>query len=146
MVDGDKEVKKMPAKKKSVFGQLTLGGDIALDWLKDGSRIQARTIMFGPVDVFEEYNVPDWAKERCQLIVIIDSADGANSLLVSQNGVMKILERQCATWEEEGAKCSASKEGKLSIEFDDKCPTISFTRDESKGKFAPYEVKFEDLL
>lgn len=136
----------MPAKKKSVFGQLTLGGDIALDWLKDGSHIKARTIAFGPVEVFEEYNVPDWAKERCQLIAIIDSADGANSMLISQNGVLKVLERHCAEWEEQGAKCSATKQGKLTIEFDDQCPTLSFARDESKGKFAPYEVTVENLL
>lgn len=130
----------MPAKKKSVFGQLTLGGDIALDWLKNGSEISVRSIMFGPTEVFEEYNVPDWAIERCQLIAIIESANGANSMLISQNGVLKTLERHCADWEEQGAKCSASKDGKLTIEFDENHPTLAFARDESKGKFAPYEV------
>ena len=130
----------MPAKKKSVFGQLTLGGDIALDWLKDGSETQAAKIMFGPVEVFEEYNVPDWAKERCGIIAIIESANGANPLLVSQGGVLKVLERHCADWEDQGAKCTAAKNGKLTIEFDDNYPSIQFTRDESKGKFAPYVV------
>jgi len=131
----------MPAKKKSVFGQLTLGGDIALDWLKDGSQTQAAKIMFGPIEVFEEYNVPEWAKERCGIIAIIESAVGATPLLISQGGVLKVLERHCADWENQGAKCSASKAGKLTIEFDDVGPTIAFSRDESKGKFAPYEVK-----
>lgn len=132
----------MPAKKKTVFGQLTLGGDIALDWLKNGSEIEASRIMFGPVEVFEEYNVPDWAKERNTIIVIIESSVGANPILVTQNGVMKVLERQCANWEAEGAKCSADKFGKLEIEFD-VAPKMTFTRDESKGKFAPYEVSIE---
>ena len=54
----------LAGKKKPVFGQLTLTGELALDWLKDGSEIIAGKIMIGPCGAFPEYNVPDWASER----------------------------------------------------------------------------------
>jgi len=137
----------MAAKKKPVFGQLTLTGEMALDWLKDGSEIIAQKIMFGPIGAFPEYNVPEWAQDRCSVIAIMEHADGfSNAMLVSQGGVLKTLERLCVDWEAQGAK--AYVEGKAHsarsvIEFEENQPKITFTRDESKGKFAPYEVKIE---
>ncbi len=134
----------MAAKKKPVFGQLTLTGEMALDWLKDGSETVVQKIMFGPIGAFPEWNVPEWAQDRCKVIAIIVHADGfSNAMLVSQGGVLKTLERHCVDWESQGAK--AYVEGKAHtarsvIEFEENQPKISFSRDESKGKFAPYEV------
>lgn len=126
-------------KKQSVFGQLTLGGELALDWLKPGSAILAGKIMLGPIDAFDEYMVPDWAKERNTQIAIIESGAGSqNPLLVTQNGVMRALERQCAEWEAQGANCFLENDRAV-IEFDEPVD-ISFKRDSKKGKFAPYEM------
>lgn len=136
----------MPAKKKQpVFGQLTLSGEMALDWLKDGSEIVAQTIKFGPIGAFPEYNVPEWAQDRCKVIVVIEHVDGySNPLLVTQNGVIRNLERLCADWEANGANCSVEGNPARSvIQFDADEPKLSFSRDSSKGKFAPYEVKVE---
>lgn len=137
----------MAAKKKPVFGQLTLTGELALDWLKDGSETIVQKIMFGPIGAFPEYNVPEWAQDRCKVIGVIEHADGySNPLLVSQGGVLKTLERMCCDWEEQGAKCYVEGKGAAArsvIEFDENQPQMKFTRDESKGKFAPYEVSVE---
>ncbi len=136
----------MPTKKKEpVFGQLTLTGEMALDWLKNGSSIKAAKLMFGPIGAFPEYNVPEWAQDRCNVIVVIMHVDGyTNPLLVTQNGVIRKLERLCADWEAEGANCSVEGNPARSvIEFSTNEPELFFSRDETKGKFAPYEVRVE---
>jgi len=137
----------MAGKKKPVFGQLTLTGEMALDWLKDGSEVIAQRILFGPIGAFPEWNVPEWAQDRCKVIAVIEHADGYSpALLVSQGGVLKTLERHCVDWEEQGAKAYIEGKGAAArsvIEFEENQPNLSFSRDSSKGKFAPYEVKIE---
>ncbi len=129
------------AKKKSVFGQLTLTGDVALDWLKDGSRIRPELIQFGPIESFSEYNVPEWAKERNSEIVVITSQGFQNPLLITQKGVMRQLERMCVEFEEKGIKVLV-EDGRAICDFEGKADfDFLFDRNAKLGQFAPYEMK-----
>lgn len=132
-------------KKESVFGQLTLTGSMALDWLKPGTKIQAQKIMFGVINSFLEYDMPDWAKERNEQVVVVQPVGPGNPLLITQNGVMKSLEAQCVIWESEGANCTVEQTDgapRHVIAFDESVQ-IEFKRDLKAGKFAPYEVKIK---
>ena len=134
----------MAAKKKPVFGQLTLSGEMALDWLKPGSKIIAGKIMFGNIGSFLEYNVPEWAQERAsEIVIIVHANEHLNPLLVTQKSVMRALERMCVTWEEQGATCYVEKSGSSNrsvLEFQEDQIELEFLRDEKAGKFAPYTV------
>ena len=138
----------LAAKKKPVFGQLTLTGEMALDWLKPGSEIHAGKIMFGPLGAFPEYNVPDWAIERNkEIVIIVHQNTVMNPLLVTQRSVMKALEAHCVEWESQGALCQVEKVAsttRATIEFDEGGPHLKFDRDPKAGKFAPYTVTIQE--
>ena len=129
---------------KPVFGQLTLTGDLALDWMKNEMEIIIGKIMIGPMGAFPEFNVPDWANERSGDIGIIYHANSfANPVLVTQRSILRALEIWCVEQEAKGAetlveKKGSGKRGVLIIHEGN--PTLRFTRDLEKGKFAPYEI------
>ena len=131
--------------KKPVFGQLTLTGELALDWMKPDTEIVTAKIEIGPVGAFDEYNVPEWASEKTGDIGLIHNANKfANPTLVTQRSILRALEIWCVEMEAKGAttevvQSGASQKGVLIIEED--CPTLKFTRDETKGQFAPYELE-----
>jgi len=138
----------MPKKKKPVFGQLTLTGDLALDWMKPGLEMDVAVIEIGPIGAFRRYNVPDWAIERSGDIALLHEPDQyANPVLVTQRSILRSLEIFCVTAEENGAvtsieKCPEAPEfvyGRLDL--GDKPVKLCFERDTSKGKFAPYTMK-----
>lgn len=52
-----------------VFGQLTLTGELALDWMKPDTEIVTAKIEIGPVGAFDEYNVPEWASEKRAILI-----------------------------------------------------------------------------
>lgn len=128
-----------------VFGQLTLTGELALDWMKPDTEIVTAKIEIGPVGAFDEYNVPEWASEKTGDIGLIHNANKfANPVLVTQRSILRALEIWCVEMEAKGAttevvQSGASQKGVLIIEED--CPTLKFTRDETKGQFAPYELE-----
>ena len=132
-------------KKKPVFGQLTLTGELALDWMKNEMEIIIGKIMIGPLGAFPEYNVPDWAGERSGDIGVIYHANSyANPVLVSQRSILRALEIWCVEQEAKGAETLVEKKGSsqravLIIKEDN--PTLRFVRDLEKGKFAPYEIE-----
>ena len=80
------------AKKKTtpVFGQMTLTGEKALDWLKNGTEVQARKIWIGTTYMAEEYNLPDWAKEKGIIAMIFPIDEWANPILVTQKSVLRV--------------------------------------------------------
>jgi hypothetical protein len=131
-------------KKKPVFGQLTLTGEMALDWLKPGSTIIAGKIMIGQQGAFPEYNIPDWAQERTsELGIIVHANEHLNPMLVTQKSVLKALEAKCCEWEEEGAKCYVEKKGssqRAVLEFGEGQIELTFDRSKNGGKFAPYTM------
>jgi len=129
---------------KPVFGQLTLTGDLALDWMKNEMEIIIGKIMIGPMGAFPEFNVPDWANERSGDIGVIYHANSfANPVLVTQRSILRALEIWCVEQEANGAetlveKKGSGKRGVLIIHEGN--PTLRFLRDLEKGKFAPYEI------
>jgi len=138
----------MGAKKKEeakpVFGQLTLTGELALDWMKPDTEVIVAKIEIGPIGAFPEYNVPEWASERTGDIGLIHDANHyANPILVTQRSILRALEIYCVEMEEAGADTEVLKTGSAQkgvISFQENNPTLKFTRDASKGQFAPYEM------
>ena len=136
--------KKKTEKAKPVFGQLTLTGEKALDWLKDGTEAHIVKIEIGPIGAFQEYNIPDWAGEKTGDIAILHQANRfANPILVTQRSVLRHLEVICVDKESEGAvarveKAFACQKAVLELPEDDL--KLKFVRDSEKGKFAPYDI------
>jgi len=134
--------------KTPVFGQLTLTGEKALNWLKSGDEITAKIIWFCSISALDEWNVPEWAKEKgiCALIFPVDEFQ--NPMFITQKSVLKILEAQCVVFEEAGADCSiigTKLQGqKMQIHFAENHPTFTFSRPEGCATYAPYEVKIVD--
>lgn len=132
-------------KKKPVFGQLTLTGDMALDWMKPDTEVIVAKIEIGPIGAFDhEYTIPEWANERTGDIgVIHDCNTYCNPILVTQRSILRALEIWCVEMEISGAKTSVMKSGsghKGVLEIEEKNPTLKFTRDVKAGQFAPYKM------
>tara|TARA_R110001606_G_C15315119_1_gene644040 strand:+ start:914 stop:1363 length:450 start_codon:yes stop_codon:yes gene_type:complete len=125
--------------KKPVFGQLTLTGELALDWLKSGVEIQVRKLWMGSTGIASEYNLPDWAKEKGVIAMLFPMDEWANPVLVTQKSVLRVLEAQCAEWEAKGAKCTMTR-GKAEILFEENQPRMEFVRPEDGPTYAPYRV------
>ena len=104
----------MPKKKqekKPVFGQLTLTGEMSLDWMKNGMEIEVATIDIGPIGAFQGYNVPDWASERSGDIAILHKPNKFdNPVLVTQRSILRHLEIWCVEQEANGATTSVETE------------------------------------
>jgi len=136
----------LATKKKPVFGQLTLTGELALDWVKQGEeiRITPRKIEFGSAKLYaEDFNVPEWHLERGLVALIWPQDEWGNPLFITQKSILKPLEFHCAEWEEKGAKVTTVKAqlGHISrIEFDESPPEILIYKDDEEKQFAPYQV------
>lgn len=134
----------MAKKKMPVFGQLTLTGDLALDWLKDGMKIVVSMVDIGPIGAFGQYNVPEWAGEKTGDIALLHSPNQYdNPVLVTQRSVLRALEYFCVEKEEQGAKTSVEKYNEFQfgrLDLADAAVELSFFRDKDKGKFAPYQM------
>jgi len=134
----------MAAKKKPVFGQLTLTGELALDWMKNGTEVPIGKIQIGPIGAFQDYNVPDWAGEKTGDIALIFQPNSyANPILVTQRSILRALEVWCVDQEGRGALASVKTAFKISygeLEILENHPTLKFVRDAEKGKFSPYEI------
>ncbi len=139
----------LAAKKTPVFGQMTLTGDLALDWVKQGEEkvIKAKKIEFGPARIYaEDFNVPEWHLDKGLVALIWPLNEWGNPLFITQKSILKPLEAQCADWEEAGALVRNRKAMKATIaviEFEEDAPTISIFKDKKAKQFDPYKVKFE---
>jgi hypothetical protein len=135
----------MAGKKKPVFGQLTLTGELAVDWMKAGTEVIIGKVEIGPIGAFPEYNIPDWANERTGDIALIHTANRYdNPVLVTQRSILRALEIWCVDMETQGAKTEVAKSGsgmKGVLTIVENNPTFIFERDETKGQFAPYEMR-----
>jgi hypothetical protein len=131
-----------------VFGQLTLTGEKALNWMKNGDEICVRTIWFCSVNALSDWNVPEWAKDKgiCALIFPLNVFE--NPMFITQKSVLKVLEAQCVVWEEAGAECKiigTKLQGqKMQMHFPEDGPSMKFSRPEGCPTYAPYEVTILD--
>ena len=139
----------LASKKKPVFGQLTLTGEMALDWLKPDSKIIAGKIMIGNIGSFPEYNVPEWAQDRStEIAIIVHANEHLNPLLVTQKSVLRAIEAKCVEWESEGAECLVEKAGSSNravLVFAESQVELVFKRDTKAGKFAPYTMEVTEV-
>tara|TARA_R100001463_G_scaffold115345_1_gene170560 strand:+ start:301 stop:744 length:444 start_codon:yes stop_codon:yes gene_type:complete len=144
MILARQENKNMAGKKKPVFGQLTLTGELAVDWMKPDTVVIIGKVEIGPIGAFPEYNVPGWANERTGDIGLIHTPNKYdNPILVTQRSILRALEHFCVEMEEKGCKTEVVKKAGASkgvLWIDENNPTYKFSRDESKGQFAPYEM------
>lgn len=135
----------MPKKKKPVFGQLTLTGDLALDWMKDGTETDVAKIEIGPIGAFKQYNVPDWAGEKTGDIALLHTGNQYdNPILVTQRSILRQLEQFCVDCEENGAVTSIERREEHQfgrLDLGDEPVRLKFSRDSTKGKFAPYQME-----
>ena len=143
----------MTKKKKPVFGQLTLTGELALDWMKNGMEVLVARVDIGPISAFEQYNVPEWAGEKTGDIAILHNPNQfTNPVLVTQRSILRQLELWCVEKESQGATTSVEETvstnpagmGKVQfgrLDLEDNPVKLLFTRDEKKGQYAPYEMK-----
>jgi len=81
-----------------LFGQLTLTGELALDWVKNPTEIIASKIWFCNVNALSNWNVPEWAKDKGIVALIFPVDEWGNPLFVTQKSILKILEFNCAKW------------------------------------------------
>jgi hypothetical protein len=139
----------LATKKKPVFGQMTLTGDLALDWIKAGVEnvVEVCKIEFGSAKLFaDNYNIPDYHIEKGVVALLYPTSEWGNPVLVTQKSILKPLEAQCVLWEESGADVTNVKTqlGYIGrVEFSDSHPKITMFKDKKAKQFAPYEVKIE---
>ena len=130
---------------KPVFGQLTLTGELALDWVKNPTEIIAKKIWFCNVNSLSDWNVPEWAKDKGIVALIFPIDEWGNPLFVTQKSILKILEFNCAKWEAEGAKCyirGTKLQGQKSeIAFEENHPHFKFWKKDDARQFDPYIVE-----
>ena len=136
---------------KPVFGQLTLTGLLALDWIKKDklNEIIVSKIWFCSVtSLFEDWNVPEWAKEKGIVALIFPINEWGNPLFVTQKTILKVLEARCVDWEAAGATCNligTKLQGQKSeIVFGENNPTIKMYRKEKARDYDPYIVEVEN--
>jgi len=136
--------RKKPEVKKPIFGQLTLTGEMALDWMKNGMELLVAKVVIGPIGFFQDFNVPDWAGEKTGDIGLIYLPNQyANPVLITQRSILRALEVWCVEQEMNGA--TAMVETKFNCQagvllIEENHPTLKFIRDTEKGKFSPYEI------
>jgi len=134
-----------------VFGQLTLTGELALDWIKKDAlnEIIASKIWFCNVASLEgEWNIPHWAKEKGIVALIFPQSEWGNPLFITQKSILKVLEARCVDWETNGATCKligTKLQGQKSeIVFDENPPTIKMYRVKNARDFDGYIVEVEN--
>jgi hypothetical protein len=132
--------------KKPVFGQLTLTGEKAVDWVKPDSTITARKIWIGTAGAFDDYNLPEWAKEKGIVALIFPLSEWGNPMLVTQKSILRVLESKCAEFEAQGCAVNILKVqlGQVAeIIFEENEPVFTFIRPKNAKQFDPYKVAIE---
>lgn len=132
-------------KSKPVFGQMTLTGSLALDWMKSETTVSVVKIEMGPIGAFTSYNLPEWIGEKSGEIALLHPNDTwTNPILVTQRSILRRLEHFCVEKEAAGAETRVETKNKSQIaviDFNESPVTLYFHRDTKKGKFAPYEME-----
>ena len=132
--------------KTPVFGQLTLTGEKAVDWVKPDSMITARKIWIGHAGAFDDYNLPEWAKEKGMVALIFPLSEWGNPMLVTQKSILRVLEAKCAEFEASGSAVNIFKSHNVQIAeiiFEENEPTFTFIRPKNAKQFDPYKVAIE---
>jgi len=104
--------------KKSLFGQMTLLGLMALNWLKsEGKTTQIKRILMGDAEAFKsQYDMPPFAKG---IIAILHDVDKfVTPLFVNQQSVLRWMETMSIEWDGMCAE-AVQRDGYLELIIDD---------------------------
>jgi len=136
---------------KPLFGQLTLTGELALDWIKKDkvNEITAAKIWFCNISALvQDWNTQPWMLDKGIVALIFPTSEWGNPLFISQKSILKVLESRCVDWEASGAKVSLvgnKLQGqKTCIEFPENPPTFKIYREKGYKDFDPYIVEVEN--
>ena len=134
----------MVKKDMPVFGQLTLTGEKALNWLKNGDMIVASKIWMCHPNALSDWNVPEWAKDKGVVALIFPMSEWENPMLITQKSVLRVLEAKLSVWETAGALCDTLKVGDgivCQILFEEVNPAFTFSRPADCKTYDPYTVE-----
>jgi hypothetical protein len=143
----------LAAKKKTVFGQMTLRSTKALEYLKTTPEPIKKTVMrFTWIHKVraevEDWELPDWvmANEKYDWVCILDVVDGL-PFLVYQKSALRQCESILMRLEANGAKIETKHKGQvLTVDLGDDTIEMSAWRNPNGGKFAPFNVQFEGVV
>lgn len=142
----------LAAKKKTVFGQMTLRATKALEYLKTTpepmKRIVTRFTWIHKIRAdLEDWELPSWVmdNEKYDWICILDVQEGL-PFLVYQKSALRGIEEHLMKLEAQGAKIETKHKGQvMTIDLGDDQVEISMWRNPNGGKFAPFNVNFQDI-
>jgi len=109
---------------KPLFGQLTLTGEMALDWIKKDkvNEITAAKIWFCNISALvNDWNTQPWMLEKGIVALIFPANEWGNPLFISQKSILR----------------------KTCIEFEENQPVFKIYREENARDFDPYVVEIE---
>ena len=136
------------AKKKTTkrFGQVTLSGTRALDWMRPGRVCYPQGITMGTTESLRDagWSIPEWADGKdVWLIHQRDDPTGMENrgvVMVTQRSLIRHLDRWASAAEDEGATVDTDEHGNSTLTVSEDITTMwTFNRDTSKT-FAPYTV------
>lgn len=134
---------------KKRFGQVTLSGTQALDWVKPGRTAHPLGVTMGTGASLEDagYRIPDWAKDKDAWVIHQrDDPTGESPrtpVLVTQRSIIRSLDKWASAAEDDGAKADDDEYGNVTLMVSEDIVTVwTFTR--GSGKFAPYIVEVSE--
>ena len=141
----------MATAKKTKFGQMTLRATKALEYLKTTPEPVRKTVnaihwLHKLVAESEGWEMPEWVmkNENYDWVAILFVSDGL-PMLVYQKSALRAFEAHLMKLESEGATVkSANKGRKLTVELGDSNLEVGMWRNPNGGKFAPFNVDFEN--
>jgi len=137
----------LAAKKKTVFGQMTLRATKALEYLKTTPEPMKRTVTrFTWIHKIraevEEWELPSWVleNEKYDWVCILDVEDGL-PFLVYQKSALRAIEAHLMKLEAQGAKIETKHQAQvMTIDLGEDSIEFSAWRNPNGGKFAPFNV------
>jgi len=139
----------LAAKKKTVFGQMTLKATKALEYLKTTPEPIHKTVtrftwIHKILADVEDWELPEWvlSNDKYDWICILDVEDGL-PFLIYQKSALRGVESHLMKLEAQGAKIETKKKGQvMTVDLGDESAQISLWRNPNGGKFAPFNVEF----
>ena len=136
------------AKKKPVFGQMTLKATKALEYLKTTTEpITKNVTSFLWVhkiraDV-EDWELPSWVMEndKYDWVCICMCSEGL-PFLIYQKSALREIEAHLMKLEADGATIKMDKKNMMTVDLGDDSVDMSLWRNPNGGKFAPFNVDF----
>jgi len=141
----------MAAKKKTVFGQMTLRSTKALEYLKTTTEPMKKAVVrFTWIHKIraetDGWDLPHWvmSNEKHDWVCILDVVDGI-PFLVYQKSALRRLEEHLMKLESDGATVESKHRGQvLTVDLGDSSTEVSFWRNPNGGQYAPFVVQFEE--